>query len=108
MHGFHLGDSTLEWKKKKWEDFNDRLSKVCNLISLHGFICSSMILFSFRIFSSLMEFFFLNLPFLEQSQAAKIGSICFLDNAQIYHQAYTSACFFLFLFVMLNLSGCCC
>uniref|UniRef100_A0A0E0ID91 Zinc finger ZPR1-type domain-containing protein n=1 Tax=Oryza nivara TaxID=4536 RepID=A0A0E0ID91_ORYNI len=31
VHGFHLGDSTLEWKKKKWEDFNDRLSKLLSL-----------------------------------------------------------------------------
>ncbi|CAL4919207.1 unnamed protein product [Urochloa decumbens] len=31
IHGFQLGDSTLEWKKKKWEDFKDRLSKLLNL-----------------------------------------------------------------------------
>uniref|UniRef100_A0A0E0AWH4 Zinc finger ZPR1-type domain-containing protein n=1 Tax=Oryza glumipatula TaxID=40148 RepID=A0A0E0AWH4_9ORYZ len=31
VHGFQLGDSTLEWKKKKWEDFNDRLSKLLSL-----------------------------------------------------------------------------
>ncbi|KAL5229784.1 hypothetical protein ABZP36_028560 [Zizania latifolia] len=31
IHGFQLGDSTLEWKKKKWEDFKDRLSKLLSL-----------------------------------------------------------------------------
>ena len=28
IHGFQFGDSTLEWEKKKWDDFKDRLSKV--------------------------------------------------------------------------------
>ncbi|CAD6207824.1 unnamed protein product [Miscanthus lutarioriparius] len=31
IHGFQLGDSTLEWKKKKWEDFKERLSKLLSL-----------------------------------------------------------------------------
>ncbi|KAG8047503.1 hypothetical protein GUJ93_ZPchr0008g12870, partial [Zizania palustris] len=31
IHGFQLGDSTLEWKKKKWEDFKDKLSKLLSL-----------------------------------------------------------------------------
>ncbi|CAN6309236.1 unnamed protein product [Urochloa humidicola] len=31
IHAFQLGDSTLEWKRKKWEDFKDRLSKLLNL-----------------------------------------------------------------------------
>lgn len=35
IHGFQLGDSTLEWKKKKWEDFKERLSKVISLLSLY-------------------------------------------------------------------------
>jgi hypothetical protein len=34
IHGFQLGDSTLEWKKKKWEDFKERLSKVIVLFVL--------------------------------------------------------------------------
>lgn len=34
IHGFQLGDSTLEWKKKKWDDFKERLSKVISLLSL--------------------------------------------------------------------------
>ncbi|KAI4999548.1 hypothetical protein ZWY2020_004137 [Hordeum vulgare] len=28
FHGFQLGDSTNEWKKKKWDDFQQRLSKL--------------------------------------------------------------------------------
>ncbi|TVU44880.1 hypothetical protein EJB05_04342, partial [Eragrostis curvula] len=31
IHGFQFGDSTLEWKKKKWEDFQERLSKLLSL-----------------------------------------------------------------------------
>ncbi|RLN42624.1 hypothetical protein C2845_PM01G27500 [Panicum miliaceum] len=31
IHGFQFGDSTLEWKKKKWDDFRDRLSKLLSL-----------------------------------------------------------------------------
>ncbi|CAD6342631.1 unnamed protein product [Miscanthus lutarioriparius] len=31
IHRFQLGDSTLEWKKKKWEDFKERLSKLLSL-----------------------------------------------------------------------------
>ncbi|KAL5671481.1 hypothetical protein ACJX0J_015787, partial [Zea mays] len=31
IHGFQLGDSTLEWKKKKWDDFKERLSKLLSL-----------------------------------------------------------------------------
>jgi hypothetical protein len=41
IHGFQLGDSTLEWKKKKWEDFKEGLSKVIALFctSLDGEGC---------------------------------------------------------------------
>jgi hypothetical protein len=39
IHGFQLGDSTLEWKKKKWEDFKDRLSKVI-LCSVNNLACN--------------------------------------------------------------------
>lgn len=31
VHGFQLGDSTYEWKKKKWDGFTERLSKLLNL-----------------------------------------------------------------------------
>ncbi|EMS64584.1 Zinc finger protein ZPR1 [Triticum urartu] len=31
VHGFQLGDSTNEWKKKKWDDFQQRLSKLLSL-----------------------------------------------------------------------------
>ncbi|WVZ78050.1 hypothetical protein U9M48_025822 [Paspalum notatum var. saurae] len=31
IHGFQLGDSTIEWKKKKWQDFKERLSKLLSL-----------------------------------------------------------------------------
>ncbi|WVZ60650.1 hypothetical protein U9M48_010642 [Paspalum notatum var. saurae] len=31
IHGFQLGDSTLEWKKKKWQDFKERLSELLSL-----------------------------------------------------------------------------
>ncbi|KAI4977965.1 hypothetical protein ZWY2020_014519 [Hordeum vulgare] len=31
VHGFQLGDSTNEWKKKKWADFQQRLSKLLTL-----------------------------------------------------------------------------
>jgi len=31
IHGFQFGDSTLEWEKKKWDDFKDRLSKLLSL-----------------------------------------------------------------------------
>ncbi|KAF8709849.1 hypothetical protein HU200_029562 [Digitaria exilis] len=31
IHGFQFGDSTEEWKKKNWEDFNDRLAKLLSL-----------------------------------------------------------------------------
>ncbi|KAJ1290582.1 hypothetical protein BS78_02G255000 [Paspalum vaginatum] len=29
--GFQLGDSTIEWRKKKWQDFKERLSKLLSL-----------------------------------------------------------------------------
>ncbi|XP_044968688.1 zinc finger protein zpr1-like [Hordeum vulgare subsp. vulgare] len=31
VHGFQLGDSTYEWKKKKWDGFTERLAKLLNL-----------------------------------------------------------------------------
>ncbi|KAI4982466.1 hypothetical protein ZWY2020_022958 [Hordeum vulgare] len=31
VHGFQLGDSINEWKKKKWDDFQQRLSKLPSL-----------------------------------------------------------------------------
>ncbi|KAJ3669826.1 hypothetical protein LUZ60_010150 [Juncus effusus] len=31
VNGFNLGDSTLDWKKKKWDDFQLRLSKLLGL-----------------------------------------------------------------------------
>lgn len=31
VHGFQLGDSTHEWKKKKWDGFTERLSKLLSL-----------------------------------------------------------------------------
>ncbi|CAM0943544.1 unnamed protein product [Alopecurus aequalis] len=31
VHGFQLGDSTNEWKKKKWDDFQERLTKILSL-----------------------------------------------------------------------------
>jgi hypothetical protein len=46
VHGFHLGDSTYEWKKKKWDGFTEKLLKVafsfsyvlmCNVVTLARF-----------------------------------------------------------------------
>lgn len=31
IRGFQFGDSTLEWEKKKWDDFRNRLSKLLSL-----------------------------------------------------------------------------
>ena len=44
VHGFQLGDSTNEWKKKKWDDFQEKLSKVVVSFLLECSICSSRVL----------------------------------------------------------------
>lgn len=47
IHGFQFGDSTEEWKKKNWEDFNDRLVKVWSVDSLGGKVLGFILINTF-------------------------------------------------------------